>query len=150
MNWLMAFLHHLAAFTLVSTLVYERILMHKPLTLERAQSLMKTDQLYGAAAVALFIIGGLRVFYFEKGADYYFQSAPFIAKLVLFAFVGLLSIYPTKTFFSWRKNVVQKQLPVMTDKQQKRLQIVLNIQLLGVVGILLGAAMAAKGIGFVS
>lgn len=148
MNWLMAFLHHLAAFALVSALIYEWILLRKPLSLERAQSLMKTDQLYGAAAMALLIIGGLRVFYFEKGADYYFQSAPFIAKLVLFALVGLLSIYPTKTFFSWRKSVLQNQLPAISANHQQRLQIILGIQLMGVAGILLGAAMAAKGIGF--
>jgi putative membrane protein len=34
----------------------------------------------------------LRVFYFDKGAPYYFQSAPFMAKLALFVGVGLLSI----------------------------------------------------------
>ena len=45
--------------------------------------------------------------YFEKGASYYFHSVPFVAKLSLFVMVGLLSIYPTMEFLSWRASVKQ-------------------------------------------
>lgn len=150
MNWFMAFLHHLAAFALVSALVYEWLLLRKPLTVERAQSLIKIDQLYGASALAILVVGSLRLFYFEKGANYYFYSGPFIVKLALFVAVGLLSIYPTKTFLSWRKDVYNNRLPAVTAQQQQLLHKIISIQLLGIAGILCGAAMSAKGIGFLN
>ena len=66
----------------------------------KSRKLQRIDALFGASAGVLLVVGVLRVFYFEKGAAYYFHSAPFIAKLVLFVAVGLLSIYPTVTFRS--------------------------------------------------
>lgn len=148
MNWFMAFLHHLFAFLLVAALAYEWLLLRQPLTRESARSLVRTDQLYGACAMLIVFIGGLRVFYFEKGAGYYFHSAPFITKLILFAAVGLLSIYPTVTFLRWRNRLAQQQLPTPTRQQLTRLKYVIQLELIGIAGIVLGAALAAKGIGY--
>ena len=55
----------------------------------------------------LLVVGLLRVYYFEKGAAFYFGNAFFIAKLALFIVVGLLSIYPTLEFSAWRKALKQ-------------------------------------------
>ena len=49
-----------------------------------------------------FVLGMLRVRFFDKGADYYLHSIPFIAKVSLFVIVALLSIYPTLQFLSWK------------------------------------------------
>jgi putative membrane protein len=150
MNWFMAFLHHLAAFTLVASLAYEFLLLRKPLTLESARALLTSDRIYGISAVLLLLLGGLRVFYFEKGTHYYFHSAPFIAKLTLFALIGVISTYPTSTFLSWRKSLTNNSLPVIEEKTWCKLQKMVRLELIGVAAILLAAAMAAKGIGYLS
>lgn len=150
MNWFMAFLHHLVAFTLVTTLVYEWLLIRKPITIERTRSLINTDRIYGASAMLLLIIGGLRLFYFEKGTHYYFHSMPFITKLALFAAVGILSIYPTVTFLRWQQSLTKQQTPVIHEKTLRLLQRVITLELICIAGILLGAAMAAKGVGYIS
>lgn len=150
MNWLIAFLHHLIAFTLVAALVYEWLLIHKPITGERIQSLVRTDRIYGACALLLLMVGALRVFYFEKGSEYYFHSLPFIAKLVLFALVGIFSIYPTLTFLRWRKLLDRQQLPSPNNELLKKIKILISLELIGLIGILLCAAMAAKGVGYIS
>ena len=81
MSTLFAFLHHLAAFTLVSAIAVEFVLIRQELTASTARKLLTTDAVYGVAAGALLVIGLLRVFYFEKGPAYYFSSHAFMAKL---------------------------------------------------------------------
>jgi len=100
-----AFLHHLAAFTLVAALAVEFVLIRGELNLGTARKLQLVDRVFGMSSGVVLAVGLLRVFYFEKGASYYFHSAPFIAKLSLFAIVGLLSIYPTVEFLSWSKSL---------------------------------------------
>src|SRR6185295_18986512 len=108
-----AFLHHLAAFTLVAALAVEFILIRGELNLGTARKRQLVDMVFGMSSGVVLAVGLLRVFYFEKGASYYFHSAPFIAKLSLFAIVGLLSIYPTVTFLSWRTSLNQGLVPVV-------------------------------------
>jgi putative membrane protein len=76
-----AFFHHVAAFTLVAALAVEFVLMREPLTLSSARRIRLADAIFGASAGLILIVGLLRVFLFEKGAAYYFNSGPFIAKL---------------------------------------------------------------------
>jgi len=144
MSILFAFLHHLAAFTLVGALVAEMVLLKAEPAALATRRLAAIDALYGASAGVLLIVGLLRVFYFEKGAAYYFHSVPFLAKLALFIAVGLLSIYPTITFRRWAK---QPTLTVAAASLRSVRRVV-HIQLAGVVLIVLFAAMMARGIGF--
>jgi putative membrane protein len=142
-----AFLHHLAAFALVAALAVEFVLIRGELTLANARSLQRADIVYGIAAGAILIIGFLRVFYFEKGAEYYFSSHTFLTKLTVFAIVGLISIIPTIEFLSWRKTVAQGNLPVIPPAKLRRLRMIIHIELAGIVVILLCAALMARGIG---
>src|SRR5437667_12340364 len=100
---LFAFLHHLAAFALVSAIAIEFVLLRGELTLWSARRLQVADVILGIAAGVLLIAGLARVFWFEKGAAYYFHSHAFLTKLGLFIVVALLSIVPTIEFLSWRK-----------------------------------------------
>jgi len=147
-NWLMAFLHHLAAFTLFAALVYEFILLRKPFSLQTAQSLLKTDQVYGIAAVTILIIGFGRALHFEKGEAYYFHSLPFIVKISLFLLVGILSIYPTVKFLSWRSALKRQQLPQVSEETLTMIRRLIHIELFAVIAIMLCAAMMAKGVGY--
>jgi len=143
-----AFLHHLAAFMLVAALAVEFILIRNELTVRTARKLQLVDMVFGMSSGVVLVVGLLRVFYFEKGASYYFHSAPFIAKLSLFAIVGLLSIYPTVEFLSWGKSLKQGRMPALSDRKIASIRSVIHWELAGVVVILLCAALMAKGVGY--
>jgi putative membrane protein len=147
MSTLFAFLHHLAAFTLVATLALEFVLLKQELNIANARRILVADAIYGMSAGLLVLVGLLRIFFFEKGAYYYFHSVPFIAKLALFVTVGLLSIYPTREFVAWRKQLKNNHFLGPSDDKLRRIRLNIHIQLTGVVLILLFAAMAARGIG---
>ena len=140
MSAFFAFLHHVAAFTLVAALVVEFVLIRGQLDATTARKLARADMVFGISSGVLLVVGLLRVFYFEKGAGYYFHSAAFIAKLVLFVALGLLSIYPTVKFLAWRKSIDAAAVPAMRR--------IIHLELAGVVLILLFAALMADGIGF--
>jgi putative membrane protein len=144
---LFAFLHHLAAFVLVATLVLEFVLIKGTLDAQTARRLRVADMLFGISSGVLLVVSLLRVFHFEKGAAYYFHSATFIAKLALFALVGLLSIIPTLEFLSWKRTMQQGQVPSLSDEKRRRLSAVIHLELVGVVLILLCAALMARGVG---
>ena len=145
MSTLFAFLHHLCAFTLVSAIAIEFALIRGELTLSSARRLQVTDLVLGIAAGALLIIGLLRVFFFEKGADYYFHSHAFLTKLSLFVVVGLLSIIPTMEFLSWRGALKAGQVPSIDAKKLRRVTAVIHTELFAIVIILLCAAIMARG-----
>lgn len=140
MTALMAFLHHVAAFALVAALVVEFVVIRDELNTRTARRLARADMIFGISAGVLLVVGLLRVFYFEKGAAYYFHSATFVAKLALFALIGLLSIYPTVKFISWRKGIDPSSVPAIRR--------IIHLELAAVVLILLFAALMADGIGY--
>lgn len=144
----MAFVHHLAAFTLVSTVVVETALFKPPLSVVQARRIQITDSLYGISAGVLVVVGLLRVFFFEKGAGYYFEDVFFLIKLGVFAMVGLLSIYPTVLFLSWRKALRQGIAPDISPAQVRRARLCLMWELAGIVLILLCAPLMARGFGY--
>jgi putative membrane protein len=145
MSTLFAFLHHLCAFTLVAAVAIEFALIRGELTLSSARRLVVTDMVLGIAAGALLVIGLSRVFFFEKGADYYFHSHAFLAKFSLFVVVGLLSIVPTLEFLSWRKATTAGQLPVISARKLRLVTGVIHGELFAIVIILLCAAIMARG-----
>src|SRR5262245_38946780 len=104
MSALFAFLHHVAAFGLVAALTVEVVLLGGEINLNTARRLQRADMALGLCAGVLLAVGLARVFFFEKGAAYYFHNGPFIAKLVTFLVIGLLSIFPTLVFLSWRRD----------------------------------------------
>ncbi len=146
---LFAFLHHVAAFALVAALIVEFVLVRDELTLAIARKLQLVDRVYGASAGVVLVVGFLRVVYFEKGAAYYFHSVPFIAKLSLFAIIGLASIYPTVEFLSWSKAMKQGRMPMVSARKLGSIRTVIHWELAGVIVILLCAALMAKGVGYV-
>jgi putative membrane protein len=144
---LFAFLHHVAAFTLFAALVLELILIRDDLTVGTARRLQVADMVFGISAGVLIVVGLLRVLYFEKGATYYFHTWTFIAKLTLFVVIGLVSIIPTREFLSWRKAMKQGEAPSVSAEKLRSLRSIVHLELVGVVAIILMAALMAKGIG---
>jgi putative membrane protein len=143
-----AFLHHACAFLIVATLMVELIVAKGELTLASARSLLRMDAIYGVSALIVIIVGILRVHYFEKGTSYYLHSTPFIVKMALFLAVGLLSIYPTKTFMSWRPHLRAQQIPVLDAATRRKVRIFIHLELTLLFGMMLCAALMARGIGY--
>jgi putative membrane protein len=144
---IMAFLHHIAAFTLTGAIIYEHITFRKDLSLAEARRIQIMDIIYGISAGVLVIVGLLRVFYFEKGAAFYAQNWFFWTKMLGFALAGLLSIYPTLRFLSWRKVVARGQVPEISEQDVKRIKMILRLETLGIAIIIFSAALMARGIG---
>ena len=148
MSSLFAFVHHIAAFALVSVLTVELVLIRGELTVQRARHLQLADLVLGVSASTVLVVGLLRVFYLEKGASYYFHSVPFIAKVTLFVIVGLLSIVPTVEFLSWRKHVKQGRAPVIPERKLRSIRAVIQLELIAVALMILCATLMARGVGY--
>jgi putative membrane protein len=144
---LFAFLHHLAAFTIFGALVVELVLLRSTLTVQSARKILLADTIYGISAGVLLLVGLTRVFYFEKGAAYYFHNWAFHTKLTLFVIVGLVSIIPTREFLRWRASVKAGQVPNVASEKLMSVGTMIHIELTAIVLILLMAALMAKGIG---
>ena len=145
---IMAFLHHLAAFTVVGALVAEVMLFKPPLTVVQARKLQRVDSVFGVSAGVLLVVGLLRVVYFEKGAGYYFSDAFFLTKFVAFVLAGVISIYPTVLFLSWSKALKQGVAPEMSAAQVRRARMCLMWELTAIVVILFCAPFMARGFGY--
>jgi len=143
-----AFLHHVAAFALVAGLAVELVLIRGELNAATMRKIVRVDAIVGLSAAAVLLVGLARVFWFEKGAAYYFHSWPFIGKLAMFTLVVLLSIHPTVTFVKWGLALRQGHTPVVDAGAQRKLRRLIHAELGGVVLILLFAAMMARGVGF--
>jgi putative membrane protein len=145
---LFAFLHHAAAFVLFGSLFTELVLLRQTLTESVARSLLRMDAVYGVSAGVLVIVGLVRVYFTEKGAAYYLHSGTFIAKIVLFVIIGLLSIGPTRTFVGWRKTLRGGGTPALADAQRSALRRTIHIELTLLMLLILCAALMARGIGY--
>jgi putative membrane protein len=144
----MAFLHHLAAFSVVATLAVEVAMFKPPLTPAQARRLQRTDLLFGLSATAVLVIGALRVAYFEKPTVYYLHDVFFIAKLAAFLAAALISIYPTITFLSWKAALRAGAAPEVSAERTRRVRLCLMLELTAIVVILACAALMARGFGF--
>lgn len=147
LNSIMATLHHIAAFAVTATLVYEFLAFRKNLTVEEARRILGVDAAYGISASILLIVGFLRVFFFEKGSAYYFNNNMYWIKMGLFVLVGLLSIYPTLYFLKWRSTLSENKTPQITAEDFKKIRMFIHLELTGILLILVVAPLMARGIG---
>lgn len=149
MSSLFAFLHHIAAFVLISALAIELVLLRETLSLTIARKLRAADMVYGIAAGVVLVVGLIRVFYLEKGPSYYFGNVPFMIKLTLFIMIALLSIYPTREFLSWRRFLGKGRAPVMSAGTVQRLKLTVRLELFAAAALILCAVLMARGAGSV-
>lgn len=101
MGFLAAYLHFVGFIALISLLAGEFFLLRKPVEAHSLPLLKKIDLLYGSVAGLVLVSGIARIFY-EKGWDYYSQSAVFWVKMALFVTIAVVSIYPTTWFLKAR------------------------------------------------
>ena len=144
---LMAFLHHLLAFALTACLVYEFIAYRKNMSLAEMRRIQRADLAYGISAGLLLLVGLARVFYFEKGVNFYMNNPFFWVKMIAFLVVGLLSIDPTIRYIRWNRTLRQNAMPEISEVEYRRTRTLLWLEVIGIAVILLAAPMMARGIG---
>jgi len=144
---LIAFAHFFAFFAMTTGLVLQLGLISESISVETARRIQRADRAYGIAAMAVLIFGFLRVIYFEKGSDYYFDNIFFLIKIGLFIGVGLLSIYPTMNYLRWNPELKQEIAPEITVPEVQKIRKIIHTELVGILGILLCASLVAKGLG---
>ena len=142
---LMAFLHHILAFALTACIVYEFIAYRRNMSIAEIRRIQRVDLAYGISAGLLLVVGLLRVFFFEKGVNFYMNNPFFWVKMVAFLSVGLLSIDPTIRYIRWNRTLQQNQVPEISEYSRTRL--LLWLEVIGIAVILLAASMMARGIG---
>jgi putative membrane protein len=145
---LMAFIHHLAAFTVVATLAVEVALFQPPFSMAQARRLQRIDSIFGVAAGVVLVVGLLRVVYFEKGPAYYWHDTYFLMKFAAFVVASLISIYPTVTFLAWNRNLRAGEAPQISATQVQRVRRCLQLELASILVILACAALMARGFGY--
>ena len=114
---LMAFLHHVLAFILTACLVYEFIAYRKNMGIAEIRRIQRVDLAYGISAGLLILVGLLRVFFFEKGPNFYMNNPFFWVKMVAFLLVGLLSIDPTIRYIRWNRTLRQNSVPEISERE---------------------------------
>lgn len=142
-----AFLHHLFAFTLVASLVYEFVAFRKGMTLEEARRIQRVDLAYGISAGLLLVVGLLRVFLFEKGLNFYLNNPFFWVKMGAFVLVALISIDPTIRYLRWNRTLKGGRPPVVSEAEYNRTRRLLWLEVTGIVIILFAAPLMARGFG---
>jgi putative membrane protein len=106
------------------------------------------DAAYGVMALAILVVGFLRVKYGAKGAEFYMHNPMFWAKIGAFAAVGLISVRPTLRILAWQKLAKADAafVPPLDEVGAVRRQMLLEIHVFALIPIF--AAMMARGVGF--
>ena len=142
-----AYLHYLSFMICFGVLIYERISLKPNPNRKEAISMVIADIVYGIAGVVLLVSGIYRVIKFGQGSDFYTQNPIFWTKIIIFALVGSLSLYPTITYVLWAIPLSKGNLPQVTENLVSRLRLIVNIELVGFASIPFFATLMARGVG---
>jgi len=144
---LIAFGHFLGFFALTAAAVLQLALLAESMNADTARRIQRADRFAGLSALAVLGFGLMRVFYFEKGAAYYFSNTWFLVKFGLFLIAALISLYPTLKFLRWNAVLAQRNGIELDAAELGRLKRAIHWELVLIVGILLSASLMARGYG---
>ncbi len=144
---LVAYIHYLSFMVCFGALIFERISLKSDPNRKEAISMVVADIIYGIAGVALLVSGIYRVIKFGQGSEFYTQNPIFWTKIIIFALVGSLSLYPTITYVLWAIPLSKGNLPEVSLNLVSRLRLIINIELFGFASIPLLATFMARGVG---
>ena len=142
-----AYVHYLSFMICFGALVFERISIKINPNRKEAITMVLADIVYGIAGIALLITGIYRVIKFGQGTEFYTENPLFWTKIIIFALVGSLSLYPTVTYILWAIPLSKGKLPEVTSNLVTRLKIIINVELIGFALIPFFASLMARGIG---
>ena len=142
-----AYIHYLSFMICFGALIYERISLKINPNRRESISMVIADIIYGIAGIALLTSGIYRVIKYGQGADFYTQNPIFWTKIIIFALVGSLSLYPTFTYILWAIPLSKGNLPIVSSNLLARLKLIINIELIGFSFIPLLATFMSRGYG---
>lgn len=122
-------------------------LLQRPLDVANATWLRHVDAINGLAATLVLLIGLVRLFYFGKGADFYFHNLPFLGKLLLYAVASGLSLVSTREIRQWAGLLKAGQAPAVSAQKRDQMRRAVGGVLACVLGMAACASLAARGIG---
>ena len=144
-----AYIHYLSFMLCFGALLFERISLKVDPNRQEAISMVIADIIYGIAGIALLVSGIYRVIKFRQGSEFYTENPIFWTKIIVFALVGSLSLYPTITYVLWAIPLSKGTLPKVTENLVSRLRLIINIELVGFASIPFLATLMARGVGLV-
>ena len=139
---LFKYLHFVAIFGVVSSLVAEHLLLQQQMSRKELARIYKIDAVYGVSALLVLAVGLCLWFAVGKPAGFYTSNGIFHLKLTLFIIMGLISIIPTRYFMKNRKGDPEEVVSV-----PKRIVMYVRIELLILFLIPLLAVIMAQGVG---
>ena len=144
-----AYIHYLSFMICFGALIYERISLKANPNRKEAISMVVADIIYGIAGISLLVSGIYRVTKFGQGSEFYTHNPIFWTKIIVFALVGSLSLYPTITYVLWAIPLSKGGLPQVTESLVSRLGLIINVELVGFALIPFLATLMARGVGLV-
>ena len=144
---LLACLHHLTVFAIVTIPAVELALLRGSVGVLRVAHLARLDAVYGALAGLILVVGFGRVFHGAKGPDFYLHNPVFWAKLSFFALAGLVSVVPTVRLLRWKKAARRDAGFTVAEPLLASTRRWLKLELALFVPIPLLAAAMARGVG---
>ena len=141
---LFRYLHFLAIFSLVGALIIKNMAIKPVIKDEDAHNLAKVNAVYSLSAVLAFVFGLVLWLWVGKPAEFYTLNPLFLLKLGLFAFIALLSVFPS-LFFVRNYRASNREIPV-----RRSIQMLIRIELVLLVFISITASLMARGIGLSS
>jgi putative membrane protein len=144
---ILAYLHLLAILTMVVFISSEAALCRVQwLNAAVVERLAKVDRVYGIAAIMVLATGVARTVWGVKGTSWYWTNPLLHVKLTLFIVVGVISIFPTMTYFRWRKALrATGALPAEADIQKTRKLVMVQAHLIALIPLV--AVFLARGFG---
>ncbi len=142
-----AYIHYLSFMVCFGALIYEHISLRANPNRQGAINMVIADIIYGIAGIALLVSGIYRVIKFGQGSEFYTQNPIFWTKIIVFALVGSLSLYPTITYVLWAIPLSKGALPKVTESMVSRLRLIINVELVGFASIPFLATLMARGVG---
>ncbi|MBT2321034.1 DUF2214 family protein [Variovorax paradoxus] len=142
---ILAYLHILAILTMVVFISSEAALCRVQwLNAAVVERLAKVDMVYGFAAIAVLATGVARTWWGIKGTAWYWTNPLLHVKLTLFIIIAVLSIFPTLTYFRWRKAVRSSgALPDEAEIRKTRRLVMIQAHLLVLIPLV--AVFLARG-----
>jgi len=144
---ILAYLHLLAILTMVVFISSEAALCRVEwLNAAVVERLARIDMVYGIAAVTVLATGVARTWWGVKGTAWYWTNPLLHVKLTLFIIIGVISIFPTLTYFRWRKALrADGTLPAEADIRKTRKLVMVQAHLIVVIPLV--AVFLARGFG---
>lgn len=144
---ILAYLHLLAILAMVVFISSEAALCRVQwLNAAVVERLAKVDLVYGIAAIMVLATGVARTVWGVKGTSWYWTNPLLHMKLTLFIIVGVISIFPTLTYFRWRKALrATGALPTDADIRKTRKLVMVQAHLIALIPLV--AVFLARGFG---